>query len=744
MNSQQLRSSGEFSDLTIQVGDQLLRLHRFPLLSRSEYFRGLLRSGMADSAHVTLTGLPGGFRTMEMVADFCYGLDITGRFSTSNVGHLLCAASYLQMSGQDNLTELCHCELKTLIGAGAFNCLEILIHCSDVAPEAEQEGIVKQCIEGLVEHWDFPKHGHSEDVADTIEKWLKDINILPFHWVVLLLEHLQSRCDVMPLVIKLSAGYIDYILECHCQTSLHTLPEMKTVQPNCPDHCESITDPMKGQNSNMATDKQETESRLAGNDQPSEEENPNIRVANMRSNDSTGLQSVPFPFQFQSLSCDSDPNVLLEVFETILGYLPDDAPLLDVINVGWFVSIFHFAYRHCLQSANRLTATCASVYNHLVLQDILMLNPSSLSALNNFVRVKYDNWSEKVAELTDDYLKLQASKQSITASDVASLLETTAWCNRTSYERAFEALESLIGGSDVLLQEEIIKISNQIDLTLLSQDALERAAQNPCIPHEVTMKAAVSVSHRLRQELRKQEEETVELRCYADVLKETEAKLEKALYDAQEKQERINYLQRLRERMSSQLLEAELAPQKELAGVWMLETSQSHVDETGSTRPRLNFMAERNGATIMTIQPRGQEAVPLQDKETLRRPSEKHCFEFEMSQARTQRSPCVRPEVTGSDGTAEQQSSDRTKRRESENYQQLGLSQIRAKKGYFFLLSDVQATCNAGMEVIGAKWDSLKSSTSDVFPPFMVYDPDTCSLYTPVGRRLELKSWTKL
>lgn len=71
-----LRSTGDLSDLTVQIGDRRLALHRFPLIARSNYFRCLQRSGMSDNAHVTLDGFPGGPATMELIADFCYNVPI--------------------------------------------------------------------------------------------------------------------------------------------------------------------------------------------------------------------------------------------------------------------------------------------------------------------------------------------------------------------------------------------------------------------------------------------------------------------------------------------------------------------------------------------------------------------------------------------------------------------------------------------------------------------------------------------
>ena len=133
MDYSELRSSGEFSDLTVQVGDRQLHLHRFPLVARSNYFRGLLRSGMSDTNCVRLDFLPGGYEAMELIADFCYGLPMRDKLTTANIGHVMCASSYLQMSGTDNLSELSEAKLRELT-TNVRNCFKVLVSCVVITP----------------------------------------------------------------------------------------------------------------------------------------------------------------------------------------------------------------------------------------------------------------------------------------------------------------------------------------------------------------------------------------------------------------------------------------------------------------------------------------------------------------------------------------------------------------------------------------------------------------------------------
>ena len=69
---------------------------------------------MSDTALLTLDHLPGGYDTMIAIADFCYGVTIDDKLTTKNIGHVTCAAIYLQMSGSGNLSEICQSKLKKL------------------------------------------------------------------------------------------------------------------------------------------------------------------------------------------------------------------------------------------------------------------------------------------------------------------------------------------------------------------------------------------------------------------------------------------------------------------------------------------------------------------------------------------------------------------------------------------------------------------------------------------------------
>eukprot|EP00118_Oscarella_pearsei_P024643 m.306498 g.306498 ORF g.306498 m.306498 type:complete len:165 (+) comp41301_c0_seq1:125-619(+) len=109
-----LRKTSECSDICVTVEGHSLKLHQFPLFARSDYFKALIRSKLDDANSVVLESLPGGLEVMNLVADFCYEIDISSKIHCKNVGPLICGASYLQMVGSNNLLEQAQKKLRLL------------------------------------------------------------------------------------------------------------------------------------------------------------------------------------------------------------------------------------------------------------------------------------------------------------------------------------------------------------------------------------------------------------------------------------------------------------------------------------------------------------------------------------------------------------------------------------------------------------------------------------------------------
>ena len=84
------------------------------------------------------------------------------------------------------------------------------------------------------------------------------------------------------------------------------------------------------------------------------------------------------------------------------------------------------------------------------------------------------------------------------------LLKAQAGSPTASLDFAFEVFEKMlqvVDDASRLTEGEIVHIMENLDFTKISQEGLERAAKNDCIPLKATLAAAVSVCSKLRREL---------------------------------------------------------------------------------------------------------------------------------------------------------------------------------------------------------------------------------------------------
>lgn len=99
---------------------------------------------------VNLPDIPGGAKTFELVAKFCYGVKL--ELTASNVVYLRCAAERLEMTeeyGENNLISQAEAFLNHVVLRNWIDSLKALQTCDDILPYAEELQITKKCIDAL-------------------------------------------------------------------------------------------------------------------------------------------------------------------------------------------------------------------------------------------------------------------------------------------------------------------------------------------------------------------------------------------------------------------------------------------------------------------------------------------------------------------------------------------------------------------------------------------------------------------
>ncbi|KAG9443308.1 hypothetical protein H6P81_014648 [Aristolochia fimbriata] len=198
-------------DITIDVDGQSFLLHKFPLVSWS----GKIRTMVADTkdakiSKLELLNVPGGPQTFELAAKFCYGTNFD--ISSSNVGHLRCAAEFLEMTeeyGQGNLIARTETYLNNVVVESLEKSIEVLASCEGLLPVAEEVGIVSRCVEAVALNATKEQlvsglarlecHGElGKPKVDSGEWWVEDLSSLRidfYQQVILSMRKMGVRHD---------------------------------------------------------------------------------------------------------------------------------------------------------------------------------------------------------------------------------------------------------------------------------------------------------------------------------------------------------------------------------------------------------------------------------------------------------------------------------------------------------------------------------------------------------------------
>ena len=143
---------------------------QFPLLSKSSILGRLIEENSdQDECIIKLSGIPGGAKSFELVARFCYSVKI--ELSPANSVHLRCTAEYLQMTEEtaaDNLINQAETFFNQAVLRSWKDSLEALKTCDALLPHAEDLHIAKRCVESLAAKasidpdlfgWQVSEHG---------------------------------------------------------------------------------------------------------------------------------------------------------------------------------------------------------------------------------------------------------------------------------------------------------------------------------------------------------------------------------------------------------------------------------------------------------------------------------------------------------------------------------------------------------------------------------------------------------
>ncbi|KAL0436725.1 UNVERIFIED_CONTAM: BTB/POZ domain-containing protein [Sesamum radiatum] len=125
------------SDIIIDVDGGTFSLHKFPLVSRSGRIRKLVAEHRdSDISRIELLSLPGGAKSFELAAQFCYGINF--EITAANVAQLCCVSDYLEMTeeySKNNLGSRAEEYLESVVCKNLEMCVEVLQQSSKACVE---------------------------------------------------------------------------------------------------------------------------------------------------------------------------------------------------------------------------------------------------------------------------------------------------------------------------------------------------------------------------------------------------------------------------------------------------------------------------------------------------------------------------------------------------------------------------------------------------------------------------------
>ncbi|XP_072953043.1 phototropic-responsive NPH3 family protein NPY1-like [Typha angustifolia] len=139
------------TDVIIHVGEIKFYLHKFPLLSKSSQLQRLVLKASEDSSdEVFMHDFPGGAKTFEICAKFCYGMIVT--LNAYNVVAARCAAEYLEMTEDMDRGNLIF-KIEVFLNSSVFrswkDSIIVLQTTKALLPWSEELKVVGRCIDSI-------------------------------------------------------------------------------------------------------------------------------------------------------------------------------------------------------------------------------------------------------------------------------------------------------------------------------------------------------------------------------------------------------------------------------------------------------------------------------------------------------------------------------------------------------------------------------------------------------------------
>uniref|UniRef100_J3MBW0 NPH3 domain-containing protein n=1 Tax=Oryza brachyantha TaxID=4533 RepID=J3MBW0_ORYBR len=211
------------SDIVIHVEEARFYLHKFPLLSKSSLLQRLIiEASQNGTDEVYIHDIPGGVKTFEICAKFCYGMVVT--LNAYNVVAARCAAEYLGMTEDVDKSNLVF-KIEVFLNSGIFRSWKdsiIALQTTDaLLPWSEQLKLAARCIDSIASKatsnpcnvvWSYTynrKSASSDEIVEARKNsqpvpkdwWVEDLCELDVELYKRVMVAVKSRGRITPDVV---------------------------------------------------------------------------------------------------------------------------------------------------------------------------------------------------------------------------------------------------------------------------------------------------------------------------------------------------------------------------------------------------------------------------------------------------------------------------------------------------------------------------------------------------------------
>ncbi|OWM79760.1 BTB/POZ domain-containing protein At5g48130 [Punica granatum] len=444
------QETGLPATVRVHVGDRTFNFHKFPLSSKSGYFKRRLDESMEVELPLDF---PGGPEIFEMIVLFVYGSSTM--IDAFNVAALRCAAEFLEMTEEyssGNLCERFDLYMNQVVLQNWDDTLIVLQKCQALLPWAEELLIVSRCIESLA----FMACMEILDPERRRELPVVTLEVLGNHpWSCERAEKIVSRDLWIKDLIALPFGFFKRIIGSLRRQGMNE----KYVTPIIVFYANKWV--------------------ISGKTQQSPE--------NSSEKDSAGI------------------------FDAVLDLLPMGEKASRQIPVGFYFALLtkslEFGLR--IDAKAKLYDQIASALPYARLDDFILprtcVDPISLSRelatmekiVSRFVVLSHEMDASRtplmsnsmVAELWDAYLSHVAIDRELRPTRFMKLIETVPISYRHSHDNLYRAINTFLQVHLEISQEEKGAVCKYLSCQKLSQDVCIEAVQNELMPLRLIVQA---------------------------------------------------------------------------------------------------------------------------------------------------------------------------------------------------------------------------------------------------------------